>query len=163
MKKYWHTKTLFLQNWKYYKWSYKYNHCIVCGNCNHKHKWKWLCTSCFDKQRYNDPKRIITRKKISNNYYLKSKTDIIKKERIYNNIKKYQEKNKEILRLLRLVRYKKNRWYKIMEYNINWKIKYLPFETLEKPKTHNDKNYNKWQQDIKDFELLKKYYFNLKI
>jgi hypothetical protein len=163
MKKYWHTKTLFLQNWKYYKWSYKYNHCIVCGTCNHKHKWKWLCTSCFDKQRYNDPKRIITRKKISNNYYLKSKTDIIKKEKIYNNIKKYQEKNKEILRLLRLVRYKKNRWYKIMEYNINWKIKYLPFETLEKPKTHNDKNYNKWQQDIKDFELLKKYYDNLKI
>jgi hypothetical protein len=36
------------------------------------------------------------------------------------------------------------------------KIKYLLSETLEKPKTHNDKNYNKWQQYIKDFELLKK-------
>ena len=166
MKAYWHTKTLFLQNWKYYKWAYKYNHCIECWNCNHKHKWKWLCTSCRDKARHNKPKRIITLKKANKTYLEKAKTDTNIKTRLRLNVKKYQTKNAEVLRIIRLARYKKNRWYPVMMMIINWKTIYLPFQTLEKPNLYQDNRnkveYEKWQKNIKDFQLLKEFYWKTK-
>ena len=56
MKALWHTKTLFIQWWKY-KWSFKFDHCTVCGTCDFPHKGRWLCTRCMDKERAKNPKR----------------------------------------------------------------------------------------------------------
>jgi hypothetical protein len=38
----------------------------------------------------------------------------------------------------------------------------LPFETLAKPKTTTNEEFKQWQQNQKDFEILRKYFNNLK-
>lgn len=174
-KKFWHTWTLFLQNGKYYKWSYKYNHCIECGKCDFKHKWKWLCTSCFDKKRKENPKRKFNLKKQNLKHYFKSrvllfleKTERKKKQKTFN-LEKYKKQwykqwykeNQEAL-LLKAKAYRmKRKWIKCLEMIINWKTKYLPFtEIIEKPATTwlNFKKYDEWKEQQRQFDLLKKYY-----
>lgn len=54
MKQYGHTKTLFIEGWKY-KWSRKYDHCQDCKTCDSKHKGNGICTRCTDKRRSYDP------------------------------------------------------------------------------------------------------------
>ena len=72
MKQYWHTKTLFIQ-WNKYKWSFKYDYCISCKWVSKKHKWKWLCTSCFDKKRKENPKRAFNLVKQQWKHYYKTR------------------------------------------------------------------------------------------
>ena len=50
------------------------------------------------------------------------------------------------------------RLWKYIEYNIKWKIIYLPFDTLEKPKKTSWLEYEKWRKNISDFILIKNYY-----
>lgn len=175
MKKYWHTKTLFIQTWNWkYKWSYKHEHCIKCWTCNFKHKWRWLCTRCWDKERDKKTSRKLIKKKASENYYDKHLRRNFKKDiqyfkfRIYNLIsrkkekkKEWIEKNKEAILLKGKVYRRLQKWLTCMQVIINWKTRYLPFETLEKPnKFCNDLQKNIWKQNMRDFEILKKYYKN---
>lgn len=182
MKKYGHTGTLFIQhqNWKY-KWSYKYDHCRHCWTCNFKHKWRWLCTSCWDKERAKKKSRILVRRKASKNRYSKhfKKNPIIKeirwkiikilnqerrKEMNRKRCLKWRSKNKEVINIKQRVKTRQKKWLYCMEYRINWKTIFLPFEDLWKPINNlyskNHKQYEEWKQNMKDFEILKKYYKN---
>lgn len=167
MKQYWHTKTLFIKAGKY-KWSYKYNHCIKCWTCDHKHKWRWLCTSCWDKQRYNTPKRKEVRAKASQRFCEKNRIprDQWKKmwpkpKWLYNEEeykKQWYNDNRPALLLMwkakRLIQSGKP----VMQMMIKWKTRYLPFETLEKPKAMTDPRYNQWKKNNEEFQILMRYW-----
>lgn len=163
-KEYWHTKTLFIQAWKY-KWSYKFNYCIKCWTCNHKHKWNWLCTSCWDKERDKTNKRKEIKQKAWKKWHKTNYIPVIERKKRVKTFdaktykKEWRIKNKEAL-LLKAKAYRMvKKGINCMQININWKYKYLPFETLEEPKTTTSKNYDNFKQNLKDFNILKKYYY----
>ena len=167
MKVFWHTKTLFLQNGKYYKWSYKHTHCIECGNCNHKHKGNGLCTSCFDKNRANKPNRLISRKKACKKFYEENYEPVIERkkkpkiftgdvERVYK--RKWYDDNRPAMKLKAKIKRRKQKWLPCIVIMIKWKTKYLPFETLEKPAVTTDKWFSQWQKNMKDYDILIAYY-----
>ena len=170
MKKYWHTKTLFIQRWNWkYKWSYKYDHCIECGKCDKKHKWKWLCTRCRDKKRDNNQKRKEQKYKAWLKYHQKNYNPVIeKKERIKTfDIKSYRKirynKNKELIKLKLKTQRMIKKWLSCMQMIIKWKIYFLPFtEMIEKPciTGNNFKLYNERKEQQKQFILIKSYYEN---
>lgn len=167
-KQFWHTKTLFIQNWKY-KWSYKYNYCIECWTCNFKHKWNWLCTSCREKKRDKTKARQETKKKAMLKYYkLNYKPVEIRKKKESNfDTKKYQKQwqieNKEVLKLFARIYKMQKKWLNCIQIIVNGKIRYLPFtEMLEKPVTTNFDNYEKRKKQQIEFEVLRKYYFKIK-
>ena len=175
-KKYWHTWTLFLQNWKYYKWSYKFDYCIECKNCDSKHKWNWLCTSCWDKNRQNNARRKITRKIawIRFSYRRRVLHRLITKQRIYKKldpdilkenrnktIQKWIDKNREVINLQNKVYRRKRKWLPCLKIIINWKDRFLPFESLEKPATvFQNPKYDKWKKEQKEYDILINYYKN---
>lgn len=173
-KMYWHTKTLFLQNWKYYKWSYSFDHCIICGTCNFKHKWRWLCTSCWDKERKNKRNRKISRKIASAKYSFRRRVNhwlnkitkpkywpvrILSEEDKKEYKKSWYEKNKEVMKLISKAYRMEKQWLNPLKIMVNWKTRLLPFTTLEKPKMTTDPKYEEWKKNQNDFLKIKSYYF----
>lgn len=137
MKKYWHTWTLFIKWWKF-KWAYKYDHCIKCRKADFKHKWKWLCTSCYDRERKNNSKQRKINLKIQNTkHYYKSRILLFleKKEykktwpktNIFNLLeyrKNYYQKNKEVLKLIAKWNRMNKSWKNPLKIIINWKERF---------------------------------------
>ncbi len=173
-KMYWHTKTLFLQNWKYYKWSYSFDHCIVCGTCKFKHKGRWLCTSCWDKERKNKRNRKISRKiawvKYSFRRRIKHWLDtkiapkywparILSEEDKKEYKKSWYEKHKEVMKLISKAYRMEKKWLNPLKIMVNWKTRLLPFTTLEKPKMTTDPKYDEWKKNQSDFLKIRSYYF----
>ena len=155
MKIHWHTKTLFLQ-WNKYKWSIKYDHCIKCKTCDYKHKGRWLCTRCIDKERYAKPKR----KEVLRKSALKWSRQHTEEEKIRKNLiqKKYYLKNKEVLQLILKARRRVQRWLPCLQIIIKWKTRYLPFESLEKPTTVTHTDYEQWKENQRAFDLIRSFY-----
>lgn len=161
MKKYWHTKTLFIEWWKY-KWARKYDYCIYCKNVEKPHKWRWLCTKCWDKERDNNPNRRKVKKKSSekwhkNNYqYIpieEQKKKWTKKQRTKTKAQYQHEwytKWREPILLLRKWIILKRKWYILPEY----KLHAVPFDIWPKIK---DEPYELYKERIRKFELIKNY------
>lgn len=76
--------------------------------------------------------------------------------------KRYYKENKFVLWLLSKAYRLKNSWFPCMKINIDWKIRYLPFDNLEKPNstTNNMNLYDEWKRKITEFEAIKSYYNN---
>lgn len=166
MKKYWHTWTLFIQAWKY-KWSYKHDYCVVCWKCDFKHKWNWLCTSCWDKKRDNNERRKEIKRKAGLKYHEQNYKPVIeRKKRVKSfDAKKYRKewynKNIEALKLKAKAYRMMKKGIQCLKMIINWKEKYFPFEWLiEKPTTtwNKFKEYDQWKEQQRQFIILKKYY-----
>ena len=170
--------TLFVQWWKI-KWSYKFQCCIKCNSCDFKHKWRGLCTRCWDKKRDKTRKRIeqkkITKAKWHKDNYKKSisikdilfyRTNIFSilntKEKLLADKRRvssrYYHKNKDVLNLINTVRRRIKRWKPCLKIIINWKDRYLPFESLDKPKTFTNKRYDEYILQKKQFKILTDYY-----
>jgi len=170
MKSYWHTWTLFIQAWKY-KWSFKFDNCVKCWTCNSKHKWRWLCIKCWDKEREKSPKRKEIKRKARIKYHKKTYTPVIeRKKRVKTfDVKKYQKewrlKNQEALKLKEKAYRMVKKGVQCLKMIINWQEKHFPFEWLiEKPTTTWNKftEYEKRKQQQKEFDILKKYYLKSK-
>lgn len=176
-KQFWHTWTLFIQyNTGKMKWSYKHDHCIKCGTCNHKHKGRGLCTSCWDKQRDKDPKRLRIKRKAGTKYHqktykpvvtknitrqFKSKvTNIISNKREIRNkaSRKYYYNHRVMIRFQERIKTMKKNWKKPMQLYIAGQTIELPFETLEKPKKTTDPRYNTWVNNMRDLDEIRKYF-----
>ena len=178
MRNKWHTKTLFIQWWKY-KWSYRYDHCVKCWTCNFKHKGRWLCLSCWDKERNKTPKGYILKKIIQIRYWVRNRIshwlntqerkacwnkcyELTQEERkrrkpIYQ--KNYWKKNREIINLKNKIYRRRKKWLPCLIMMINWKERYFPFEGLwEKPKVYWSFKRNIWKEKQNEFEILRKYY-----
>ena len=170
MKAFWHTKTLFIQGWKY-KWSYKYDHCIKCLWVQYKHKWNWLCTSCRDKERANDPKRIETRRKAWLKWHKTNKPKKPREEwakmwpkptgfdqKAYQ--KQWYEENKIYLATLKKWKQFVERWIPCISY----RGYSLPLADLDKPGTiHEISNERRetimreWRERMKLFDMMRIY------
>jgi len=139
------------------KWSRKYEQCIKCWETKTKHHWLWLCWKCYSlKPSRKKQSKIATtkfnfKKKIF--YRLRYKWPLSKKE-IWN---RYYIRHKEVVLLMKRASDYKRRWKDYMQMYINWKLRLLPFKTLEKPMSNNER-YEQWKKDIKDFEKLKKHF-----
>lgn len=172
-KEYWHTGTLFYENWKY-RWSYKYTHCIRCWTCDHKHKWRWLCTSCADKERSKKTNRKKVRKIAKTKYFIKKRIFhwletpekkktwpdkfLTEKDKILYK-KSYYQKNKEIIKLISKAYRMEKRGENPMKIIIKWKTRLLPFVWLmEKPSYTEEEKYEEWKKEQEIFLKLKKYY-----
>lgn len=112
------------------KRSNKYDACIKCHTTEIAHHWRWLCTSCWDKERYKKPKR---------------------KEQV----KKIYEKNRERRTVIRRVYWRRKKGLSNMKMIIDWKEIDLPFETLEKPCFFKKKEFKKWEKNNEIFEKIK--------
>lgn len=150
MKAHWHTGTLFIQGGKY-KWSYKHDHCTECGTCKFKHKWNWLCTSCFEKKRANKPKRKLVRHKATNTWIEKNRDQFNKYQLKWHN--EYYQKNKEVINLL---------WAGLRHQKAGKPVlivqgKPIPFMELIKPKSVTDPEYPKWKKNDELFLKLKNF------
>lgn len=165
MKKFWHTWTLFIQAWKY-KWSYKHDYCIECWKCDFKHKWNWLCTSCWEKKRDNTKRRKEVKRKAwlkrhQNNYQpreRKKRESNFDKEKYK---KEWYQKNHEAILLKAKADRMRKKWIQVLKMIINWKEKYFPWEwLLEKPITYinNFKKYEERKEQQRQFIILKNYY-----
>lgn len=161
MKAFWHTWTLFIQAEKY-KWSYKFDHCQQCKTCNFKHKGRWLCTSCWDKERANNPKRIEVRKKAWKKWHEIHKPRKPREEwkpmwqkPTWFDQKSYQHewymKNRDAILFLKKWAVCKRLWKPVLE--IMWK--HIPYIDLEKPK--NIDFYDEWKKNSDIFDKVKKY------
>ena len=178
-KEYWHTKTLFLQNWKYYKWSYKFDNCQNCWTCDFKHKWRWLCTSCFDKERkVNSKKRLFNLAKQNWKHYYRKRVELFltktehKKKKVnftkemqVEYKKEWYKKNSERISIIRRWEKRKKKWLPCLEYITSKKTIYLPFEGLEKPWAifnweHFTKEYLEWKENYRQFNIIFNYYAN---
>jgi len=178
-KIYWHTGTLFKQ-WNKLMWARKYEHCIECWTCNYQHKAKWLCCHCREVERMKDKKRQIMRKIVKIRYWVRLrikrklatpkrklsymelkywKADPERTKKIKRESKKnYYKNNKELCCLLWKVFRMRKSWKKCMEIIINNKTRYLPFASLDKPKTGTSKENEKYKKKLREFLILKKYY-----
>lgn len=165
MKKYWHTGTLFIQWWKY-KWSYKYEHCIWCGQCDKKHKWNWYCINCFDKQRKKkNPKRIINLKFQWLRHYYKKRVLLFleKKERkkkiktfdVISYRKQWYLKNKERVKLEKKWNQEKLLWNNVLEIITKKKTIYIPFMQLQKDYCNS---YEEYKENQRKYNLILEFY-----
>ena len=168
MKAYGHTKTLFIQAWKY-KWSYKHDFCISCKNVSSKHKWKWLCTKCFDKNRREDSKRLFNLAKQNWKYYYKTrilmfleKTEHKKKalnftkedQKIYQ--KEWYTINREAILLKWKADRMKKRWETVLIAFIKWKERYFPFTNITRPPMWHDMI--EYREKDRQYILLRQFY-----
>ncbi len=169
MKAYWHTKTLFIQAGKY-KWSYKHDHCIECKCVKFKHKWRWLCTSCWEKERDKDPKRKEQKYKAGHKWHTINnpskpreewKPMWTKKRLTPEQRKEYQRewarKWSIAINAIRKGATRHKKWLPCVQYM----DVFLPFETLSKPFESNftctEKEYEEWIENIKIFDEVRKY------
>lgn len=138
------------------KWSYKYKQCIKCWTTEKKHSAKWLCTVCYH-QNINSKKpkeeRLQSIQKIQN--WRKNNPDKIK---IIN--RNSYIKNQRAIYLLKKARRRISKGKPCMQANLWWKLRNLPFESLERPSTYGqtDNAYEKWKQNMKNFEIIRNYY-----
>lgn len=169
MKKFWHTKTLFIQAGKY-KWSYKHFHCIVCWMVEYPHKGKWLCTSCFDKERVKNKKRKNKVKLASIKFHIKKRilSKLTAKERVYNEkmtredrlqyqkewYQEIKEKNIEIIRLKWKIQRMKKSWKPMLTMRLWWKTCYFPFAWVPEKPFHSKFDTQEW----KEYETIRKQY-----
>ena len=157
-------------------WSYKHEKCVKCGKTEHKHKGRWLCLSCFNKERrniWNTPvlikisrKREQIRKRIAT-ILRNTKRKRILDKRIYQKIWRFEKVSKKMLK----------NWKNPLKIFLNWNLTYLPFEHLDKPslkgskylnsKTEFKKNHKKYEVETRDYKRklrilwLYKKYFNI--
>jgi len=171
-KKYWHTWTLFKQtNWKY-KWSYKFDFCQQCKTCNFKHKGRWLCTSCWDKERSKKANRKVVRFKAMWKHYYKTRIlmylekkshkpfwpkthKTIEEKRLQK--QEWYKNNSERISILRKAERRLKNWLPCLKLIINNKEVYLPFEDIDKPK-NNLQEYDKWKEKVRQLELVRNFY-----
>jgi len=131
-------------------WSRKYTECQECKTTNFKFKAKWLCTSCYDKQRAKKRSRQQQINKAHKKRYYKNQDNQEVLESRRADYRRYYDKNKEVITLSKKARYRKRNWLPHMIMRVNW-IEYpLPFETIN---SNTDEQY----------VLLKDYYENLQI
>lgn len=158
MKAYWHTKTLFIQGWKY-KWACKYEHCIECWQTKFKHKWRWLCTSCWEKERDKTERRKEVKYKAWHKWHIENKPKKPREEwkkmwpkptgfdrSEYG--KQWYQKNREVILLLNKWKVRKRKWLPVIEIL----GKYIPYINLEKPPTL--KWYDEWKQNQQIFDKI---------
>lgn len=161
MKNAWHTKTLFIQWWKY-KWSYKYDHCIECKTVKFKHKWRWLCTRCWDEERSIKPNRIESKQKASKKWHTINKPRKPREEykkslpkptwfdrRSYQ--KEWYMKNREVILFLKKWVVRKRKWLPTIE--ILWK--HIPYIDLEKPIAMS--GYDEWKKNVELFDKIRNF------
>lgn len=173
MKNLGHTKTLFVQGGKY-KWSYKHDHCIECWLVKFKHKWRWLCTSCWDKKRAKNPRRREVLYKSGMKWHHANKPKIPREEWRKTWIQAFRtsESKKEYKRQWHINNYaiwkdailcinrgkaRNKKWLPCVQY----KNVYLPFETLGKPFDVNMhcsmEEYDEWKEKMRLFDTVKAY------
>ena len=172
MKAFGHTKTLFVQAWKY-KWSYKYDHCIKCLWVSFKHKWNWLCTSCWDKKRHNNPERISSRKRAWVKWHTINKPRKPREEwakmwpkpkwlfdkKAYQ--KQWYEENKIYLSTIKKWKEWQSKWIPCISY----RGYPLPLQDLDKPKICDNaldtiewkKTINAWKERMNLFDIMRIY------
>lgn len=162
MKKYWHTKTLFIQWWKY-KWSFKYEHCISCWKVEKPHKWRWLCTSCWDKERDKNPRRKEVKQKARHKWHVTHKPKKPRDEWLpmwpkrfltEEDKKKYRaewyQKWKEPIIILNKGRIWERKWIILPKYQ--WKP--IPFDIWPKTK---EESYEEYKERMRKYELVKSF------
>jgi len=160
MKAYWHTKTLFIQAGKY-KWAYHYDHCIECWKVDKPHKWRWLCTRCWDKQRDSDPRRKQIKLKASRKFSEKKRIPLELQKKRWNkwwwtpeDKKAYQKqwhyKWKEAIIILNKWKIWERKWLILPKYK--WKP--IPFEIWPKWK---DEKYENYKERMRKYEVVKSY------
>jgi len=131
-------------------WSRKYTECQECKTTNFKFKAKWLCTSCYDKQRFKSPKRKQSlRKSVNKRYYNNQGNEEVLEVRRADYRRHYNNK-REVILLAKKARYKQRNWLPHMIMRVNWIAYPLPFETIN-------------SQTDEQYVLLKEYYENLQI
>lgn len=172
MKDKWHTWTLFFKGWKY-RWSYKYEHCIECWQTNNKHKGHWLCTYCHEKARTDSPIRQRQKKIIRARHYYRYRVDlflnkpapikrwrvkVLTREERLQQQKDWYKRNSPRISLQKQIKTRLKKWLPCMQIVIKGETRYLPFESLEKPSTTTNDNYEQWKEDIENFKILKAYY-----
>lgn len=160
-KEYGHTNTLFIQWWKY-KWSYKYDHCISCGKVDKPHKWRWLCTRCWDKERDQDPKRKEYKKTKCHEWYVENNPKKPREEwkskwrkPTWFSKKEYQHqwymKNRDAIWLIRKWEVRRKRWLPTIQ--IFWK--HIPYFDITKPIALEW--YDEWKKNIELFDKVRKF------
>ena len=112
------------------KWSKKYDACIKCNKAERRHSWRWLCSKCYDKKRWE-------------------------KEARKEQLKRGYEKNREWRQIKRKVRRRTGKGYSNMKMIIDWQEVDLPFETLKKPLFSKKKEYKKRKKNNDIFEKIK--------
>ena len=163
MKAFWHTKTLFIQAGKY-KWSYKHDHCIECWQTKFKHKWRWLCTSCWDKKRDKNPKRKEVKYKAWHKWHIINKPKkpreewkpMWTKKRLTSEQRKKYRKNwyrkwKEAIIILNKWRIWSKRWLQLPMYK--WYS--IPFDIW--PRNDKIESYEEYKERARKFLIVKNY------
>lgn len=153
-------RDVFFVKWWKMKWSYKYDKCIKCNSFNFKHKWHWLCTSCWDKKRDKNTKRKNQKLQAWNKYYEKNKNTDKEKERLRLVARNYYNKNREALKYLQRAKTRIKTWKPCLTLNINDKIISLPFEDLEKPQIYkgNEKLFEEFREKENIIDIIREYY-----
>lgn len=136
------------------KWSRNYKYCIKCYTNTNKHKWNWLCTSCFDKNRYkNNEKRRIQNKIRWTKFHFNVR--ILQ----YLFKKKHKKtwpdiiRDKKINSLYAKIWYWLKKWKNLIQININWNYNYLPFEEIY------DKKNVKYKKQQEEYKKMLIYYY----
>lgn len=172
MKAFGHTGTLFIQ-WGKYKWACRYDHCIACLWVSFKHKWNWLCTSCWDKKRHNNPERIASRKRAWKKWHEINKPKKPREEwakmwpkptwlfdkKAYQ--KQWYEKNKIYLATIKKWKEWQSKWTPCISY----RGYPLPLQDLDKPKVQDNmldsiewkKTINAWKERMQLFDMMRIY------
>lgn len=172
MKKYWHTKTLFIEGWKY-KWARKHDCCTSCLSAKKPHKWNWLCIACHDKQRAKKRKWALKRQNWKH-YYKNRLLHILttvsdprkkrwKKPTGFNQIeykKEWYRKNRKVMLLKWEVERRRKKWLPCLEMRVKWKTRYFPFEGIEKPShtSLNTRTYREYEKLKEKYDLLYNWY-----
>lgn len=160
-KEFGHTGTLFIQAWKY-KWSYRHEHCIKCWQVKFKHKGRWLCTSCWDKEKDNDPNRKEQKYNAGHKWHVINKprkpreewkkrwqkpTWFYKKEYA----RQWYQKWKEPIIILNLWRERQKRW--IIQPLYKWKP--IPFDIW--PRDNKIETYEEYKERMRKFQVVKQF------
>ena len=69
-----------------------------------------------------------------------------------------QKQNYERISLQRKVQRRLKKNLPCLKIMINWKERFLPFESLEKPKTSTSSEYEEYKEKLKQFEILTAFY-----
>lgn len=162
-KAYGHTKTLFIQWWKY-KWSFKYEHCISCGKVEKPHKWRWLCTRCWDKERDKNTKRKQQKYNVWHKWHITNKPRKpreewkpmgTKKRITLEQKKEYQrqwyQKWKEAIMILNKWRIWSKKWIILPLYK--WKP--IPFDIW--PRDDKIETYEEYKERVRKFDVVKQF------
>lgn len=158
-------------------WSYKHEKCIKCEKTEHRHKGRWLCLSCWSKERKKNwktpilikisKKREQIRKRIATILRNTKRKRRILDKKIYQKIWRCEKISQKMLQ----------KWKNPLRIILNWNLTFLPFENLDKPrllgskyinsKTEFKKNHKKYEVETRDYKRklhilwLYKKYFNI--